>query len=101
VDDAGAGFSSLRHILSLQPDIIKLDLALTRGIADDPVRRALAASLVNFAQEIDASITAEGVETEAELAVLQQLGVSAAQGFYLSRPIPLPIPDELQVGAPD
>lgn len=96
VDDAGAGFSSLRHILSLQPDIIKLDLALTRGIAEDPVRRALAASLVSFAREIDASITAEGVETEAELAVLQQLGVPSAQGFYLSRPIPLPIPDDLQ-----
>jgi len=96
VDDAGAGFASLRHILSLQPDIIKLDLALTRGIAEDPVRRALAASLVSFAQEINASITAEGVETEAELAVLQQLGVTSAQGFYLSRPIPLPIPDDLQ-----
>lgn len=98
VDDAGAGFSSLRHILSLRPDIIKLDLALTRGIAEDPVRRALAASLVNFAAEIDASITAEGVETEAELAVLQQLGVTSAQGFYLSRPIALPIPDDLSPG---
>lgn len=95
VDDAGAGFASLRHILSLKPDIIKLDLALTRGIADDPVRRALAASLVSFAREIDASITAEGVETAAELAVLQQLGVTSAQGFYLSRPIPLPLPEHL------
>ena len=91
VDDAGAGFSSLRHILSLQPDIIKLDLALTRGIAEDPVRRALASSLVNFAGEIKALITAEGVETRDELEVLRSLGVGSAQGFYLSRPVTLPL----------
>src|SRR3954469_12583002 len=58
VDDAGAGFATLQHILALQPDIIKLDIALTRGVDRDPVRRALARALVGFASEIGATIMA-------------------------------------------
>jgi EAL domain-containing protein (putative c-di-GMP-specific phosphodiesterase class I) len=88
VDDAGAGFASLRHILRLAPDIIKLDITLTRGIDADPVKRALASSLVTFAPEIDAAITAEGVETADELEALRALGVDSAQGYYLARPGP-------------
>jgi EAL domain-containing protein (putative c-di-GMP-specific phosphodiesterase class I) len=91
VDDAGAGFASLRHILRLAPDIIKLDITLTRGIDADPVKRALASSLVTFAPEIGASITAEGVETVEELGALRELGVDSAQGYYLARPGPLPV----------
>ena len=91
VDDAGAGFASLRHILRLAPDIIKLDITLTRDIDADPVKRALASSLVTFAREIDASITAEGVETEGELGALRALGIDSAQGYYLARPGPLPL----------
>jgi EAL domain-containing protein (putative c-di-GMP-specific phosphodiesterase class I) len=92
VDDAGSGYSSLQHILRLHPDIIKLDIELTRGIHDDPARRALAASLVAFADEIGATITAEGIETQEELETLRQLGVRSGQGYYLARPGPLPIP---------
>ena len=91
VDDAGAGFSSLRHILRLCPDVIKLDIDLTTGIDGDPVRRALAASLVAFADEIGASITAEGIETAAELDTLRHLRVQCGQGFHLARPGPLPV----------
>jgi EAL domain-containing protein (putative c-di-GMP-specific phosphodiesterase class I) len=91
VDDAGAGFASLRHILRLAPDIIKLDITLTRGIDADPVKRALASSLVTFAPEIDASITAEGVETVEELGALRELGINSAQGYYLARPGSLPV----------
>jgi len=91
VDDAGAGFASLRHILRLAPDIIKLDISLTRDIDTDPVKRALASSLVTFAPEIGASITAEGVETADELGALRALGVGSAQGYYLARPGPLPL----------
>ena len=94
VDDAGAGFASLRHILRLEPDIIKLDLALTRGIDGDPVRRALASALVRFAAEIGAVITAEGVESAGEVRVLRDLGVAAGQGYYLARPGPLPFPGD-------
>lgn len=89
VDDAGAGYANLRHILRLRPDIIKLDIDLTRGVDADPARRALAASLVSFAAEIGADITAEGIETRAELDALRRLGVDAGQGYYLGRPEPV------------
>jgi len=95
VDDAGAGFASLRHILNLCPDIIKLDIGLIRGIDADPARRALASALVGFAGEIDAVIVAEGIETELELATLCALGVTYGQGFHLARPGQLPLPERL------
>jgi EAL domain-containing protein (putative c-di-GMP-specific phosphodiesterase class I) len=89
VDDAGAGYSSLRHILHLQPDLIKLDMSLTRNICLDPARKALASALVSFAREMGSQIIAEGVETEAELSTLKEIGVERAQGYLLARPLPL------------
>jgi EAL domain-containing protein (putative c-di-GMP-specific phosphodiesterase class I) len=86
VDDAGAGFASLRHILSLAPDVIKLDISLTRNIDTDRARHALARALITFAEEIGAMMVAEGIETEAELQALQELGVAYGQGFHLARP---------------
>lgn len=90
VDDAGAGFASLQHILRLRPDIIKLDISLTRGVHVDPVRQALASLLVSFAAEIGSTITAEGIEEVGELDRLRQLGVYSGQGYHLGRPGPLP-----------
>jgi EAL domain-containing protein (putative c-di-GMP-specific phosphodiesterase class I) len=92
VDDAGAGYAGLQHILRLAPDIIKLDISLTRGLDGDPGKRALASSLVTFAAEIGAVIAAEGVETGDELDTLRELGIANAQGYYLARPGPLPLP---------
>ncbi len=89
VDDAGAGFSSFRHILHLEPDIIKLDASLIQRIDVDRGRRALAAALIRFAEEIGSHVVAEGVETSAELQVLRALKVDEAQGFLLGRPAPL------------
>lgn len=89
IDDAGAGFASLQHILSLQPDRIKLDASLTREIDDDPARRALAAALVFFSRETDAVIIAEGIETEAEYNTLRALGIPKGQGYFLARPTTL------------
>jgi EAL domain-containing protein (putative c-di-GMP-specific phosphodiesterase class I) len=89
VDDAGAGYASLRHILALEPDILKLDISLTRGIDHDCKRRALASALIAFAREINTGITAEGVESEAELETLSALGVTHVQGYYLARPMEL------------
>lgn len=89
VDDAGAGYSSLRHIFRLEPDMIKFDMSLTRGIDTDPVRQAMIGALVGFAAETGSSIIAEGVETAAELACLRKLRVGAAQGYHLGRPAPL------------
>jgi EAL domain-containing protein (putative c-di-GMP-specific phosphodiesterase class I)/DNA-binding NarL/FixJ family response regulator len=90
VDDAGAGFASLRHTLQLAPDFIKLDLSLTTGIDCDRGRRALAAGLIGFAHELNADIIAEGIETRGELLALRALEVRYGQGYYLAAPGPLP-----------
>ncbi len=92
IDDAGAGYASLRHILRLHPNAIKLDLDLVRGIDTDPVRQALTRSMVMFAAEIGARLIAEGIETPTELATLQHLGVRLGQGYLLARPGDLPPP---------
>lgn len=89
VDDAGAGFASLRHILLLEPDFIKIDISLTRDIHKDPTRRALARALISFATDIDAVIIAEGIETDGEIDALRDLGVLNGQGYRLGRPGPL------------
>jgi PAS domain S-box-containing protein len=86
IDDAGSGFAGLRHLVELVPDVIKLDLALVRGIDGDPRRSALAGMLVSFAREIGAHVIAEGVETEAEHARVAELGVDWAQGYLFGRP---------------
>jgi EAL domain-containing protein (putative c-di-GMP-specific phosphodiesterase class I) len=90
VDDAGAGFASLRHILEMSPDIIKLDISLTHHIDQSSVLRALSYSLAAFASAIDASVVAEGIENERELQALRFLGVGCGQGFFLQAPGPLP-----------
>lgn len=89
VDDAGAGFASLQYILRVDPDIIKLDLEITRDIDTDERRQALAVALISFAQKLGTEIVAEGIETEAELQTLRSLGVTHGQGYHLGRPAPL------------
>ncbi len=86
IDDAGAGYSGLQHIVRLRPEIIKLDISLTSRIDKDVVRRSLAGALVRFAIETNAAIIAEGIETENELSTLYDLGVPLAQGYFLGRP---------------
>lgn len=90
VDDAGAGFASLRHILRLNPDVIKLDHSLTHNVRSDPLRRALAKALVNFGEETGRLIIAEGIEHPADLRAWRQLGAHAAQGYLFGEPAPLP-----------
>ena len=88
-DDTGAGYSGLQHLLRLRPNVVKLDIALTRHIDEDPARRALASALVTFAGEIGAVLVAEGVESVEELRALRALGIPAAQGYRLARPGPI------------
>jgi EAL domain-containing protein (putative c-di-GMP-specific phosphodiesterase class I) len=89
IDDAGAGFASLRHTLLIAPDIVKLDMSLTRGIDGDRTKRALAAAMVAFAEEVGFALVAEGIETGDELEALRALGVGFGQGFFLAEPAPL------------
>ncbi len=89
VDDAGAGYASLRHIIDLAPDIIKVDRSLVKGIDADAARRSLFVALVTFARDLGASLVAEGVETAAEAHQLSRWGVGLGQGWYFGRPAPL------------
>ncbi len=89
IDDAGAGYAGLQHILQLKPDVIKLDMGLTRSVDTDQARRALASALAYFAAETHCSIVAEGIETATELATLRELGVAKGQGYLLGRPLTL------------
>jgi EAL domain-containing protein (putative c-di-GMP-specific phosphodiesterase class I) len=86
IDDAGAGFASLRHILHLDPDVIKLDISLTRGIDGDTRRQTMVSAIRAFAAGTNATIVVEGVETEGELRTLLDLGIEYAQGYHLARP---------------
>ena len=89
VDDAGAGYASLRHLLEMRPDLIKLDASLTRGIDLEPGRRALAQALIAFAGATGLALVAEGIESAAEETELAKLGVLLGQGYHLGRPGPL------------
>ncbi len=87
-DDLGAGYAGFQHLLALQPDIIKLDISLVQGIDQSRSARALARALLAFAEDVGATVIAEGVEQAGELQVLRDLGVDWAQGFLLGRPEP-------------
>ncbi len=89
VDDAGAGFASLRHILRIHPDIIKLDMSLIRAIDRDSVLRALSYSIASFGAAVEAQVIAEGIETEGEYRALRFLGIAYGQGFLLQEPVGL------------
>jgi len=91
IDDAGAGFASLRHTVMLRPDIVKIDISITRGIDRDRPKRALASALISFAEELGMEVVAEGIETVEELETLVELGVPFGQGFLLGRPAPLTV----------
>jgi PAS domain S-box-containing protein len=93
VDDAGAGFTSLSHILELRPDFVKLDISIIRDIDSNPARQAMTAGMCHFANQTNTIVIAEGVETKAEAETLMRLGVSLGrggsmlgQGFYFGRP---------------
>jgi PAS domain S-box-containing protein len=86
VDDAGAGYASLRHIIELRPDYVKLDHGLVSAIPSDPIRQALVAGMLHFATSIGVRMIAEGVETEAERLTLLALGIELGQGYLFGRP---------------
>ena len=88
VDDAGAGFASFRHVLELSPEIIKLDIHLTRGVHNDTSRQALVRSLVSFAGDVGSALVAEGIETPEDMQTLSDAHVQFGQGYLFARPGP-------------
>ena len=89
IDDFGAGYASLRHILMLRPEWMKLDISLTERIDENPLAHAMAAALASFAQDVGLQVIAEGIETEEELETLADIGFRYGQGFYFGVPGPL------------
>ncbi|HSW41382.1 MAG TPA: PAS domain S-box protein [Patescibacteria group bacterium] len=89
VDDAGAGFAGLRHVVELRPHVVKLDGGIIRGIEGDAARQSLVAGMVHYASLTGTHLVAEGVETAEERRVLAALGVELAQGYLFARPAPL------------
>jgi EAL domain-containing protein (putative c-di-GMP-specific phosphodiesterase class I) len=86
IDDFGAGHSGLNMLADFQPDILKIDMALTRAIAADPVRRKIVAAIVMLCQSLNVSVIAEGVESLQEAVTLRDLGVRLFQGYFFARP---------------
>jgi EAL domain-containing protein (putative c-di-GMP-specific phosphodiesterase class I) len=88
IDDVGAGFSSLRHIVVTNPDVIKMDRSIVSGLHVDPVLSKLVEALVVFGHGCGVKVVAEGIETADEAARLRDLGVDLGQGWYFGRPGP-------------
>jgi EAL domain-containing protein (putative c-di-GMP-specific phosphodiesterase class I) len=86
VDDAGAGYASLRHVLELRPDFIKVDRSLIHGISSDHARRVAVSGFLSLALDLGSTVVAEGVERAADLSAVRELGLHAAQGYLLGRP---------------
>lgn len=86
IDDFGAGYAGLNMLADFQPDILKMDMALTRAIDSDRTRQVIVRSIVAAAGELDITVIAEGIETEAELDTLRSAGVSLFQGYLFGRP---------------
>jgi diguanylate cyclase (GGDEF)-like protein len=86
LDDVGAGYSSLQAIAELHPDFLKIDRSLIQGIHVDPIKWALLETFITFSRRIGCRILAEGVETEAEMQTVIQLGVDYVQGYFVARP---------------
>jgi len=88
IDDVGAGFSSLRHIVVTEPDVIKLDRSIVDGLATDRVLHSLVRSLVDFAAGLGSLVVAEGIETAEDALALHDLRVGYGQGWFWGRAVP-------------
>ena len=88
VDDAGAGHAGLQRLLRARPDVIKLDRWVSHGVAADPAKEAMVRAIRDFATSVGAVLVAEGLEDEADLQAVRDLGVRWGQGWSLGRPQP-------------
>jgi EAL domain-containing protein (putative c-di-GMP-specific phosphodiesterase class I) len=86
VDDAGAGYAGLHHIVELRPQFVKLDISLVRNVDVDPARQAMVTGMAHFAEIVGCELIAEGIETANEMATVRLMGVKYGQGFFLAKP---------------
>lgn len=97
LDDTGAGYQGLQQMAALRPDWVKIDRAIVTDAADDEVRQASLAMFTRVARRVGATAVAEGVESARDVAVLEEAGVTLAQGYYLGAPTPHPHVRQQQV----
>jgi EAL domain-containing protein (putative c-di-GMP-specific phosphodiesterase class I) len=97
VDDVGSGYASLRHVVDLQPDIIKIDRSLVSGVDVDPVRQSLAVAFVELAAAMGWEVVAEGIERLDELVTCRRIGMDKGQGYLLGRPLPSTARDRIRL----
>lgn len=98
LDDFGAGYAGLNLLASFQPDLIKLDMELIRGVAYSAARQTIIACVTTMARELDVTVLAEGVETEAELMALRTAGIDLFQGYLFAKPALAALPSVSSVG---
>ena len=91
IDDFGTGYSSLAYLRTLPVSEIKIDRSFVTGLDSDPVNRGLVRAVTELATTLGMNTIAEGVETDAELAALADLGIGAVQGYLTGKPTPLPL----------
>ena len=86
MDDLGAGYAALSSLASIQPEVVKLDMSLVRGVDQQPIKRRLVASLQTLGEPLGITVVAEGVETIAERDTLVAIGCDLFQGFLFAKP---------------
>ena len=103
LDDTGAGYQGIQQVASLRPDWVKIDRAIVTGASTDEVQRASLQMFARVAKRVGAVTVAEGVESAADIELLQEMGIGLAQGFYLGQPTPHPkaSPAQLRGTPPD
>ncbi len=90
IDDLGEGFSSLRLWSELRPEFIKIDMHFVQGVDTDPIKQQFLKSIQLIAESCGTNVIAEGVETEAELKFVKEIGIAIGQGYFIARPSPTP-----------
>jgi diguanylate cyclase (GGDEF)-like protein len=90
IDDLGEGFSSLRLWSELRPEFIKIDMHFVQGVDHDPIKLQFLKSIQHIAESCGTQVIAEGIETEAELRVVKDIGIALGQGYFIARPSPTP-----------
>lgn len=93
IDDFGAGHAGLNLLASFQPDILKIDMELIRGIGDSPARQAIVSGIMVMARALGITVIAEGIETQRELSTLREAGITLFQGFLFAKPAIERLPD--------
>jgi EAL domain-containing protein (putative c-di-GMP-specific phosphodiesterase class I) len=88
IDDLGEGYAGLSLLVSLAPDVAKIDMSLVRGLEQSHMKRALVSSLVSVCHRARTLVVAEGVETEVQATLLREMGCDLLQGYWFARPGP-------------